>query len=101
MYRKLHKNNDWGHEFLSTEKSGPGVHCQRIKFASGQTVSIKWPDGTEQTVVIVLKSIHGTVHDMGNKYDTASELPFFEVEIHGLKQTIALQFVEVDDGSLQ
>lgn len=101
MYRTLHKNNDWGHEFLSCEKSGPGVRCEAIKFTSGQSVAIKWPDGTEQTVVVVLQTSRAVVHDMGHRYDTSSDLPFFTVAVHGLIQMIPLHHVEVDDGSLQ
>jgi hypothetical protein len=89
----LKRGNDWGHEYLAPEpldERGYASANRGLKFENGQTVRVRFPDGTEASLPVRLRHTSTTVGDMGHTYPVEFDLPYIAVTTHGVVTELTL-----------
>lgn len=55
-------------------------------------IKLEFPDGTIKTVNLLWKRVNKPYGDMGHTYDCYSDIPFIEINYHGVPV-----FIEIDE----
>jgi hypothetical protein len=98
---RLEKHNDWGHDYLSLPGQGLQGQWQTanaklgLRFANGQVVRVRWPDGTLTQERVVLQEYEATVSDHGHSYSVRGTRPGVETTTHGVVHWTWLADVDV------
>jgi hypothetical protein len=95
---KLQRGNDWGTEYLAIQAlddRGFASRRRSVPLKEGAQVRVRWPDGTTETLSVVMKTFRGTVSDMGHDSPTRSELPGVHLSSRGMHVWVCLDEVEV------
>ena len=88
--------NDWGHRTVhagkpSLSKAGTWNSKESDIPAIGKgSVRVKWPDGSEETLRVVMRSITEDVDDMGHSYSVTSSIPHIRFMRNGAWVTVPL-----------
>lgn len=99
---KLERGNDWGSIYLSRKaltENGTANARHRIEVNAGDTVKVRWPDGTVRDEKIVFERLHDSYTDHGQMHSTHvySSVPGVETEANGIKMWVPLDELEVEE----
>lgn len=89
MWRKVTEKNDWGYIITYAGKN------HELIIPKSKKLRVRFPDGTEHLLPVVLEENIEHVNDMGQEYTVRSQVPYIRVEIFGLKTEIKLLGLEV------
>jgi hypothetical protein len=85
---QLKRGDDWGVEYVSAkphDEGGYASYSRRIQVEHGDSIDVKWPDGTETTEKISCKKFSYHVSDMGHETNGWYELPGIIVDCRGVR----------------
>ena len=89
----LERGDDWGTQYLAfkaTDKQGYCSTKRALKFEDGESIRVKWPDGTETTERITNQTIHGRYSDHGHEHTTESKIAGIQCGCRGIPFWIPL-----------
>lgn len=59
--------------------------------AAGETVEVKYPDGTIERGRVEIDSVSSTISDMGSPYRISTSSAFIRFEVHGAEVKLGLR----------
>jgi hypothetical protein len=95
---KLKVGNDWGVEYYSHNPHNKYGTCDSklgIHFQDGQSVLVRWPDGSTSDEKLTVREIHTSVNDCGKSYPVSYKLAVIDKTVLGLSRTVFLNEVEI------
>ena len=102
-YIRLERHNDWGVDYLSLPGKGlspygtANAKTYGIQFRAGQSVRVRWPDNTQTTETVALRTVCDTVYDMGHEYPVSFQQPGVETSVRGTVHWTPLADLDVLD----
>jgi hypothetical protein len=98
MFKQIYKYDDWGNVYYTTKKLLP-TECassSKNEFKAGESIQVKFKNGSLQDVTIVGVIKWGTVSDMGKSYGVKTIELFIKIEVFGHTVLIPLEELKVE-----
>jgi hypothetical protein len=89
---QLQRGNDWGVEYLAyvALENGSANARRAIPAVEGETVEVRWPDGSITNETITMRSFHFTVSDHGHESRGTSVVPGVLIVSRGISAWVPL-----------
>lgn len=96
---RLEEGDDWGTKYVAIKALSGSFQTANAKrglnIKAKEKCSIRWPDGTIEEVVLLLRCEVNEVSDMGYDYKVECFVPGFKYSVNGLQVWVELTKVEV------
>lgn len=89
-WHRLEVKNQWMH--LTYKLGERDIPLDQVARAE-----VRFPDGTTHRVMVFWRHRGGTYGDMGHTYPYKQSIPYFDMDVHGLRVMIDLADVQVGD----
>jgi hypothetical protein len=100
MYERLYTWNNWNvityHRAPRTQPmTSEEEKASLVMLKEGAPVAVRWPDGTCETLPLVMQTTTARTGDMGHFYDTRQEWFGVTGSVHGIMVWVELTRIEV------